>query len=621
MPSQFFGLNIGYTGLVSAQAAINTTGNNIANVETKGYSRQEALQQAEQALRTNTTYGMAGAGVVTTAIEQIRNTYYDTKYWNNNANLGQYNIKQHYMRQIEDYFEESETVDGFTAIYGDFYNALSELQKNAGDETVRAQFISFAGNLTTYFNEMATDLTKLQEDTNAEIKNKADEINSIGSQIANLNKQINTIEITGVKANELRDQRALLIDQLSLIVDVTVTETPIYTTEEATEAEDGGVMSGANRYNVYIASQPLVDCYDYYTLSCEARGHKANQSDAEGLYELKWSNGLDFNLYGQNLGGELKGLIEMRDGNNEEYFNGRVSSVEEDSVTVEATASYLSDLSKCTLPDAGIIKIGNNEIIYKSWSCDMSLDPPQYTFEIDRNLYEEPTGGLLYKDAAVGTNIDYQGIPYYQEQLNEWVRNFAEAINKIELEGKDLYGDAAGVIFVAENITDNDNPYTFGDYNYDHRNTPGVTDSNDNTYYLLTAGNFGVSHEMIKDAGKLATTKEDISQGQDKNDLIEEMMTVRTDKDKMIFRGCSSEEFLQCITADIALNANSANTFQKNFQNIASSITNQRLSVSGVDNDEEALNLVKFQNAYSLASKMIQVMTEVYDRLILNTGV
>ena len=69
------------------------------------------------------------------------------------------------------------------------------------------------------------------------------------------------------------------------------------------------------------------------------------------------------------------------------------------------------------------------------------------------------------------------------------------------------------------------------------------------------------------------------------------------------------------------LNANSANVFQANYTNIQSVIVNQRLSVSGVDSDEEALNLVKYQNAYNLSAKMIQVMTEIYDRLILETGV
>ena len=125
---------------------------------------------------------------------------------------------------------------------------------------------------------------------------------------------------------------------------------------------------------------------------------------------------------------------------------------------------------------------------------------------------------------------------------------------------------------------------------------------------------------MKEDSSKLATTR-NISDGQDKYDLVDDMLKVKSDKDVMTFRGCSSAEFLQCITADIALNANSANTFEKNFDNISKAVSNQRLSVSGVDNDEEALNLVKFQNAYNLSSKMIQVMTEIYDKLINQTGV
>ena len=89
----------------------------------------------------------------------------------------------------------------------------------------------------------------------------------------------------------------------------------------------------------------------------------------------------------------------------------------------------------------------------------------------------------------------------------------------------------------------------------------------------------------------------------------------------MSFRGCSSKEFLECVLADVALNSSNARTFSKNYDNITKSINNQRLSVSGVDNDEEALNLVKFQEAYNLSAKMIQVFTEIYDRLILQTGV
>jgi len=71
----------------------------------------------------------------------------------------------------------------------------------------------------------------------------------------------------------------------------------------------------------------------------------------------------------------------------------------------------------------------------------------------------------------------------------------------------------------------------------------------------------------------------------------------------------------------VALNASRANTFSKNYTNISGIIDNQRMSISGVDEDEEAVNLVKYQNGYNLASKMIQTLTEIYDRLILETGV
>lgn len=93
MPSQFFGLNIAYSALLSSNAALNTTANNIANEETKGYSKQVVTTQASDALRTFAKYGCAGAGVDTLAVERLRNQYYDVRFWNNNSNLGEFKTK------------------------------------------------------------------------------------------------------------------------------------------------------------------------------------------------------------------------------------------------------------------------------------------------------------------------------------------------------------------------------------------------------------------------------------------------------------------------------------------------------------------------------------------------
>ena len=98
-------------------------------------------------------------------------------------------------------------------------------------------------------------------------------------------------------------------------------------------------------------------------------------------------------------------------------------------------------------------------------------------------------------------------------------------------------------------------------------------------------------------------------------------MLFRSNKDRMVFRGCSAQSFLICLMGDSGLNANSANSFQEIYADIEESIQNSRFSVSGVDSDEEAANMIKFQNAYNLASKMISVLNACYDRLITQTGV
>lgn len=643
MPSQFFGLNIAYSGLLASNAALNTTSNNIANVETKGYSRQQVEQSAANALRVFTTYGCAGAGVDVLAIERIRDEFYDVKYWDNNANTGEYNMKQYYMKQVEDYFTDDSTIEGFKTIFDDMMSALNEVAKQSGSDTTKAQFIGYASNLTQYFNSMSANMSQVQKDVNQEIKLKIDEINSLASEISTLNKQINVIEIDGkAVANELRDQRATLIDQLSAIVDVKVIETPVY------DSNNPDRLTGANRFLVKIAGgQTLVDTNEYNALECVARKteEKVNQSDIDGLYDVYWVTnkltgelGDQFNLYNASLGGELKGLVQMRDGNNGENFRGTVTDIGDKSVevkdengntqtvnyktvTVQVDAAYLKDINKCTLSDTGgKINLGNQIFYYNDWEFKCTTDAQgkevyTYTFTIDESINDAKlTESRRNKEATIGQSVNYQGIPYYMQQMNEWVRTFAKKFNEILADGFDLYGNSGNNLFAGNKETE-PSQYLFKDGLDD-----GTIAMNDDSYYRLTAKNFNVLSAMLDDPDLLAT-KIDGAAGVDEYGNVEKLIKMINDKSVVSFRGASSSEFLTCILSDIALNANNANNFYGNFNNVGKAIDNQRLSVSGVDTDEEAVNLVKYQNAYTLASKMIQTLTEVYDRLILETGV
>ena len=645
MPSQFFGLNIAYTGLLASNAALNTTANNISNAETAGYSRQNVVQEAANALRTFTTYGCAGAGVDVIAIERIRDEFYDNKYWSTNTNAGQYNMKQYYMTQVEDYFADNESTQGFGTIFNNMMSALAEVKKQSGAISTKAQFMGYASNLAEYFNGMANNLEQVQKDINSELKVKVDEINSIASELATLNKQINVIEMSGGYANELRDKRTLLLDSLSAVVDIDVTELPI------TDARDPERETGGNRFIVKIAGgQTLVDTNEYRTLTCIARTNKekVNQSDAEGLYDVYWVSdirtgtiGDQFNLYNPLLGGELQGLVEMRDGNNGEYFNGMVAGVEDagigavgtdeeghtlKKVTIAVDDAYLTDLNKSTMSDnGGKIIIANTVYYYTDWTYNCDADG-NVTYDL---MIDETKSGVtinadkVNKEAAIGANIRYQGIPYYQQQMNEWIRVFAQGFNDILTGGYDVYGGNGHILFTG-NMETTDDQYDFPDdtryVDADGNQLVTSIHVGQDSYYRLTAKNMSVLDVMFEDPDLLAT-KNDPTAGADEYGNVTELIDMTTNKSVASFRGAPTSDFLVCILADVALNANSANTFYNTYTNVGKSIDNQRIAISGVDQDEEAVSLVKYQNAYTLASKMIQTLTEIYDRLILETGV
>ncbi len=638
MPSQFFGLNIAYTGLLASNAAMNTTSNNIANVQTEGYSRQQVTQQAANALRVFQTYGCAGAGVETLAIERVRDEFYDGRYWDNNALLGEYDMKQYYMQQLETYFDDDGKSTGFKTNFDQLMiTGLQALLKDPNSATAKSQFVGYAGALTDYFNGMAGNLEKVQKDINQEIKLKVDQINSLAGEIASLNKQINTIELAGTKANELRDRRTLLIDELSKIVDVEVKETPII------DANNENRETGANRYMVKIAGgQMLVDGSDYNGLECVARTsyEKVNQTDIDGLYEIYWADGQKFNLYNASMGGDLAGLIQMRDGNNGENFTGQVTATgtttvdgkTHDTVTVKVTKAYLQDLNKCNLSDqGGVIDLGNQEFYYDSWEYTCEYDANgnatySYTFTLS-DSEKNPRGitnARVGKKAEIGTDLSYQGIPYYMNQMNEWIRTFSQKFNDILTSGYSGNGDPGVKMFTGNKATSSEQ-FLLDDAakRYDKqekKNSKVTVKVNDDSYYRLTAKNFDILDAMEQDPSLMANRK-NASDGVEQNDLLNDLKNLATDKSKMSFRGNSASEFLQCILSDVALNASRANTFYASFKDISGTIDNQRLSISGVDEDEEAVNLVKYQNGYNLASKMIQTLTEIYDRLILETGV
>jgi flagellar hook-associated protein 1 len=614
MASTFFGLNIGLSGLYAYQASINTTAHNISNAETKGYSRQSVVTSAGEAMRVYSSYGMAGTGVDIVDIIQQRNAYYDVKYRNSSALYGEYTTKNEYMLQIQNYFNEVDD-GGFTDSYNSFFKSMNTLFGDPSSMDIRTTVTNNAASLSEYMNYMYTSMQTVQEDANFQIKNLIDRVNSLGEQIATVTKQINALEVTGVTANDLRDARENLVDELSQIVNVT-------TEEKVTKSDP--MDPGTVTYEVRINNQLLVDTGSSKKLVAVPRTEKINDSDIDGLYDITWADGQEFSLSNANLKGELSALFQVRDGNNAENLGGKVTTSTVSGVTtLTLTKTNCDDITKLNIPTEGNITIAGKDYKYTGFTVKVLADG---TYEYNFNLDEPMANDIQAADnvrGEIGESVNYKGVPYYMTKLNEFSRTFASVFNKIHNQGIDLDGEKGLDFF---NYTSEKGPTdlleNFTSFSSDGTATYVAADGTVTTgasYYNLTAFNMTITNEITSDPRKFAASSGKITQGVENKDNLTELL--KLEDDKTLFKAGTPAQFYDTLVAEIGVDASKYETFAKSQESIMKSISNQRLSESGVDIDEEAMNMVKYKYAYSLSAKVIQTMNEIYDKLINGTGV
>jgi flagellar hook-associated protein 1 FlgK len=301
MSGSFSGFNVAVTGLFSAQKNLNVVNHNVGNANTPGYSRQESVQQALRPMMVFDGSGMVGLGSSVLTVNRLRNEYMDSKYWGENKVVGEFDVKEKMLRDVESIFGEP-SESGITTIMNEFYNSLHELQKDPGSPSARSSVSQNAVTLTRYFNNISGYMEKLQLGMNQNITSVIGEVNSIGEQIVKLNQQIFSFELTGNVANDLRDKRTLLIDKLSNLVDVRV--------EEVVNGKLPGGLDD-KRLLIHVGGNVFINDSRVERMHLVPREEELNQEDIQGLFDVKWGNGKIIEV----RGGALKGYLEVRDGN------------------------------------------------------------------------------------------------------------------------------------------------------------------------------------------------------------------------------------------------------------------------------------------------------------------
>lgn len=515
MRSTFYGLEIAKTGLFVSQNQLDITGHNISNVDTKGYTRQRldtsALPPAGgKGLIGTDIKGTSGRGVETLYVEQVRNSFLDYQYRKENTATSKWQTKEQYFEYVEALFnnelDDMVSSTGVSSIFSSFYDSLYELEKSPESRGIRDNVQQNAIKMTQTMNSYYDRLVEQQDTLNESVRITVSEVNDIAKEIARLNEQIYGYELSGAKANDLRDQRNTLLDTLSGLLNV-----------NSYEDMNGQLV-------VEIEGKNLVRHGQYQQLAAEKNIPNPLDDGATQLYGVYWAD---------------------RTGN--------------------ATA---------------------NEV----------------------NI----TSGALrgYLDIRDGNSKDNVGIPYVIQQLNKLCQKIASDMNSVHETGYTIPNGQGG---------ESKTGILFFDVPADS-NDPAKKD-----YSLITAKNFKISDEIMKDVFNIAASDMPVSTTGGVNEqkgnakiaiAMAELITKKNDEGNPD----NIDSVYRALMSDISTEMSHIHDTADGQAVMKAHLQQQRKSVSDVSLDEEMTNVVRFGHAYSAASRVISAIDEQLDTLINKMG-
>ena len=293
--SNIYGLlSIGQSALLTQQKAIDITGNNIANVNTPGYSRQRLNIKQNSPVRMDGQTMSTGV-TADTGIQRFYDQFLGAQLNGENENLGRWEAQNQALERAELMFDDSGG-NGLSSAMSAYWNAWQDLSNNPSGVAERTSLTSAGQYLATTFNQTYNNLRDLQGDIDTHVTTIVSDVNDMADRIAELNRKVSQVEVTGHNANDFRDERDQLVLDLAKLVDI-----------QSFEDGDGNI-------NVSVGNgKPLVDGTATWDLET---------ADSGGVQNVFWeaSDGTTVDITGQISSGELKGWIYSRDTSIEDYL-------------------------------------------------------------------------------------------------------------------------------------------------------------------------------------------------------------------------------------------------------------------------------------------------------------
>jgi len=285
--SSIYGIvNSALSALNTYTSAIDVVSNNIGNVETPGYTRQQAIIQANAPV--NTPNGVIGSGVGVTNVERIYNSFLVTQLRMANQEMGKWSAQQESLNSIEQVFSNSSDA-GLSSTMASFWNNWQNLVNNPSGSTERSLLVNSANNLAIAFNNMSSQLGDIQKEIDKSVIENVAGINQLLQRIAGLNLNIQQVQATGQNTNSYKDELDLQVANLAELININA-----YTNTNG-------------QVSIQLASgKPLVEGTSTWPLSTETYAVTGNITWPDGTATPPVANG-------DITGGKLGGYLNVRD--------------------------------------------------------------------------------------------------------------------------------------------------------------------------------------------------------------------------------------------------------------------------------------------------------------------
>ena len=595
MQSTFSGLNTMVNGIYTNRLGLNTVGHNISNSNTEGYSRQTAHAAATPSSEVYTLAGASqvGNGSTVTSVIRARDIYADRQYWKENSTNGYYNGKANNYAKIESIFNDSKNT-GIQNAMEKFYQAWEDCSTTASSDTSRQNVINagqnFAQTLQIAANQVQEQINSLYDDITLSVET----MNRLLGQVVELNKNISGIEANGANANDMRDQRDLIVDQLTEMTNITVYET------------SNGMYTLVSNGTTLVNGITKVDL--------EMSAPKNNKEYGLNDYDIIIKQ--TGTIYSPG-GGELKAQFE---------------AIAEDKGYIDEVARMATFLLT-TLNDqhkAGYGIDGNKDKPFGNANPDDDATTGlNFYGESDYEFTWTEADGLVVKNTTTNTEEKMSGIQIVDLLVVNGELTAVDGHKKLATRSGERASDM-GTIFYE---TTTAGIYTTDENDANIKKVGGKAveaDLGDKLVYTANSGARYTTDAALADkAASGYPIPVDVNGTGDGSNAVWMATLLNCENDKTspevrdsvraIGKGSLYSYYNTSMTTmgSAASNMNGRVDFQSN---VMSQVENLRSSTNGVNWDEELTNMIMFQQGYSACSRCLNAMDECLDKLINGTG-